>query len=127
MPVRPVIAAFVAAALLAGCSSRPAAQVSSAELTTVRNAYASVGPGASETEVREAFEPAHLVKLGSASIGGVSVDEWKAEAFVENDTGRDMFIAFLYFCDGKLADMSDTRIDFRSKPELVDRWRSQSN
>ena len=127
MPIRAVIAPFIAAALLAGCASKPAAQVSSGELSSVRSAYTNVEIGDSTSEVREAFKPAHMIKLGSASIGGATIDEWKAEAFVENNTGRDMFIAFLYFCDGKLADMSDSRIDFRSKPELVERWRAQSN
>jgi hypothetical protein len=32
-------------------------------------------------------------------------------------------VTFLYFADESFVDSSDTRIDFRSKPELVERWR----
>lgn len=111
-------------ALAGGCSSSPPAEVSESELREVRSGYAKIHTGMTRDAALAAFPHGNKVKLGSTSVGGTSVEEWKVEAFHDVDDRKDLFITFLYFMDGKLVDSSDTRIMFREHPELVDRWKS---
>lgn len=115
---------LVAAATLAtGCASKPAAEVTPKELAAVRQAHGSIGAGASRTQVLEAFKPANQVKLGTSVLDGAAIEEWKIEAFVDQKKGKDLFVTFLYFLDDRFVDSSDTRIDFRNNPVLVERWK----
>lgn len=116
----PVVATVAIA--LVGCS-KPAGSMSSSELSRVRLAADGVATGTPKSEVLKKLKPANTVKLGSAEIDGVSVEEWKAEAFYDkNNSGRDLWVRFLYFVDNRLVDVSDTRVPFREKPELVKSW-----
>lgn len=113
----------VAVLFAAGCSSKPAGSMSSSDLDRVRIAADGVATGTPKAEVLKSVQPANTVKLGSAEIEGVSVEEWKVEAFHDkNKSGRDLFVRFFYFADSKLVDVSDTRVPFREKPELVKAW-----
>jgi hypothetical protein len=108
---------------LAGCSSPAPGQVSKEDLAAVRTGYAKLHTGMSRDEALNSFPKANKVKLGSASMGGATIEEWKVEAFYDDDKRKDLFVTFLYFLDGKLVDQSDTRIAFRDQPDLVDRWK----
>lgn len=116
-------AVAVTLSALAGCASTPAGSMSQKELAGVRTALDGVAAGQPRDRVLESLKPSNVVKLGTASVEGVAVEEWKVEAFHdEKDQGRDLVVRFLYFVDGKLADISDVRVPFREKPELVRSW-----
>lgn len=105
-----------------GCS-KPAGSMSKSDLERVRLASDGLATGTPKAQVLKSVKPANTVKLGSAEIGGVSVEEWKVEAFNDkNNKGRDLFVRFFYFADARLVDVSDTRVPFREKPELVKSW-----
>ncbi|MCC6320561.1 MAG: hypothetical protein IT438_03895 [Phycisphaerales bacterium] len=114
------------ATLLCGCASAPPAQVKADELASIRDTYSTTRLGSSKASVLGAFKKGNKVKLGSAEIEGARIEEWKVEAFHDQKNRKDLFVAFMYFCDDRLVDTSDTRIDFRAQPELVDRWRASS-
>lgn len=112
----------LAAALMAGgCSSAPA-KVSHGELEGMRKANASLKLGAPKAQVLKSFEDGNVVKLGASAFGEAMVEEWKAEGFHDEHHRKDLFVTFLYFCNDKFVDSSDTRIDFRNNEELVKRW-----
>ena len=117
----------VAALLLGGCSAKPAAEVSESELAAVRQAHASAQVGDSKQQVLDSFKAGNAVKLGNSVVEGASIEEWKVEAFHDENERKNLFITFLYFCNDRFVDSSDTRIDFRSNPELAKQWRSQTN
>ena len=106
-----------------GCASKPAGLVSESELKQSRDSYSKLPIGTPRDEALAKLGAGNRVKLGSAAIDSAMIEEWKYEAFVDRDKGRELFVTFLYFCDGKLVDTSDTRIDFRNNAELVTRWR----
>ncbi len=121
---RPFTVALGASLLaLSACSSPPPAEVSKSELAEVRSGYAKLHPGMPRDQALAAFPKGNKVKLGSASIEGVSIEEWKVEAFYDDDKRKDLFVTFLYFLDGKLVDSSDSRIEFREHPEIVSKWK----
>lgn len=125
-------AAALALVLTAGscvpgaCASRPPAEVSREQLGATRAAHAALAPGTPKSEVLAVFAHGNVVRLGAAQIQGASVEEWKVEAFTEKNDRKDLFVTFLYFCNDRLADTSDTRIDFRANTAIVDRWRAPS-
>lgn len=108
---------------LGACSSPPPAEVSKGELAEARAGYAKLHTGMTRDQALAAFPKGNKVKLGSASIGGSTIEEWKVEAFYDDDKRKDLFVTFLYFLDGKLVDTSDSRIAFRDHPELVEKWK----
>lgn len=109
---------------LAGCSSKPPAEVSKNELAAVRQAHAANKVGEPKQKVLNSFKAGNKVKLGSAVLEGAVIEEWKVEAFRDEDKRKDLFVTFLYFCDDRFVDGSDTRIDFRNAPDLVGRWKA---
>lgn len=120
---RGLVILVAGAALAGGCASEPPAQVSSKEMAAVRKAHSALAPGASRDAALESFGDANVVKLGAATIDGVSIEEWKVEAFQDVRSGKDLFVSFLYFRDDRLVDSSDTRLNFRENPQLIERWR----
>ena len=123
---RPLTIGVAAIALLSlgACSSAPPAEVSKDELGAVRSGYSKLHTGMTRDQALAAFPKGNKVKLGSSSIGGATVEEWKVEAYYDDDKRKDLFVTFLYFLDGKLVDSSDTRIAFRENPEIVDKWKA---
>lgn len=114
-------------ACLPACSSPPkAGEVSTKQLATLRQTHRDVKAGASMKQALASYPGANEVRLGTSSVDGVTIEEWKVEAFNDSKSGRDLFVSFLYFAGEKLVDVSDTRIDYRGNPELVKRWASQS-
>lgn len=116
---------LVASLFAAACSSPPApGAVTSEQLQAVRGAQQKVSVGVPRDAALAAFPAGNKIRLSSAQIGGVEIEEWKVEAFYDDNSkkSRDLFVSFLYFADGKLVDMSDSRIDFRSRPEIVKSW-----
>lgn len=124
MIVRSLMCVCAAAAMLSGCGSKPAAEVSDKELATARASYGNLTPGQSKKTVLDSFKTGNKVKLGSSVVEGATIEEWKYEAFHDEKNKRDLFVTFLYFCNDTLVDSSDKRIDFRNQPELVERWRA---
>jgi hypothetical protein len=124
MSVRIIAIILASAALVAGCSSKPAAEVSRSELAAVRQSHAAMKVGDSKAKVLESFHAGNKVKLGSSVLDGAAIEEWKVEAFHDESKRKDLFVTFLYFSDDRFVDSSDTRIDFRNNPTLVDRWKS---
>lgn len=124
MPARNLALIVVGtAALLAGCSSKPAADVSKDDLAAVRQSYGEAKIGDTRKNVLDSFPAGNKVKLGSSVIEGASIEEWKIEAFHDQDKRKDLFVTFLYFCDDKFVDSSDSRVDFRNNQALVQRWK----
>lgn len=108
---------------LGGCSSpKPIGSVSESQMKGVRSSFSSLRTGVDRDQALAGFAAGNRVKLGSAVINGVAVEEWKAEAIREKKPRNDIFITFLYFCDDRLVDVSDTRVDFRGNPQLVEQW-----
>ena len=126
MPHRALLRAALVAALLAGCSSSPPAQVSKDELASVRQSHAGLVPGMPKGKALDSFKAGNKVKLGSAMIGGASIEEWKVEAFHDHDSRKDLFVTFLYFRNDVLVDSSDSRINFRENSELLERWQGSA-
>ncbi|MCC6427584.1 MAG: hypothetical protein IT435_12280 [Phycisphaerales bacterium] len=120
-----VVIAASACIVVGGCASKPVAEVSEKEMTGIRQSYGNMQPGAAKDDVLKSFKAGNKVKLGSASMSGADIEEWKVEAFHDMDKRKDMFVTFLYFCNGKLVDSSDSRIKFRDEPGLIDRWRNK--
>ena len=81
-----------------------------------------IPPGTPRDATLERLKPCNAVRLGGGSYFGVAVEEWKAEAYYESGDKRDLYVAFLYFANGKLADTSGQRIDFRNSPAIVQAW-----
>jgi hypothetical protein len=119
------LSAAVAALILSmsGCGSAPKAEVSRSELEKIRTWNQSITIGDPKAKVLKGYAAGNTVKLGSSAMDELAVEEWKAEAYHDESKRKDLFVTFLYFADESFVDSSDTRIDFRSKPELVERWR----
>ena len=111
-------------ATLSGCSTTPG-KVSESELRQVRSNAAELAPGTTHEAAVRRLDRANLVRLGSTRLDESTVEEWKAEAFHETGSGRDLFVTFLYFLDDQLVDQSDRRLDFRTDETLVRRWRGE--
>ena len=109
---------------LTACESKPPAEVSREQLADVRQTHAAIEVGSDRDEVLKAFESGNKVKLGSSVLGDAHLEEWKVEAFHDEDKRKDLFVTFLYFCNEKFVDSSDTRINYRDNAEIVDRWTS---
>ena len=112
------------ASTLVGCASKPPAEVSRSELASVRQSSASIKVGDQKQAVLDAFKSGNKLKLGSSVIDGATIEEWKVEAYHDEDKRKDLFVRFLYFCNDRLVDTSDTRIDYRTNTALVEKWKS---
>lgn len=121
-----LIGLLVASSVVVGCSSKPAAEVSQSELAAVRQSNATVKVGDPKKKVLDSFQSGNKVKLGTSMAEGVSIEEWKIEAYHDEHERKDLFVTFMYFCDDRFVDSSDTRIDFRGNPTLVHQWRGKA-
>ncbi|MFO0827813.1 MAG: hypothetical protein U0572_06640 [Phycisphaerales bacterium] len=119
--LKPITAFAVSFVMLVACAATPG-KVSEKELAVIRQDAMQIPPGTPRDATLDKLKPCNTVRLGAGTYGGVAVEEWKAEAFYEHKDGRDLFVRFLYFANGKLADVSDQRIDFRNNPALVKQW-----
>jgi soluble cytochrome b562 len=114
---------MIASLMLAACSSpKPRSHVSEKEMKDIRSAYASLATGVDKAAALAKFKAGNQVKLSSAEIAGVSIEEWKVEALREAKPRNDLFISHLYFANGRLVDISDSRVNFRENTALVERW-----
>lgn len=117
--------AVLSLALLAltACGGSPS-KVSEGDLKTVRANYDSLQIGMSQKDVQKSLKKGNLIRLGSSAMEGASIEEYKLEAYHDDNWNkqRDLFVAFLYFADDTLVDMSNTRIDYRNKPDVVENW-----
>lgn len=113
---------LVALLIVAACSSPPAGAVDKEQLAAIRGTAAKVAVGAPRDQVLAQYKGANQVRLGSAEIEGATIEEWKVEAFNDQGTGRDLFVQFMYFANGRLVDASDARIAFRENPTIVKAW-----
>lgn len=69
-----------------------------------------------------ALYPAELLTLMSVfADDGTPVEAW--QVFAISRDGRASFTRWLYFYDGKLAQLSDERLDLDARPELLASWR----
>lgn len=110
--------------LLMGCSSSPDASVSAKELTRIRTAHDTIATGTPKDIAMKSFEDATTTKLSSATIDGMAIEEWKAEAVHGSDDKMDLFISFMYFANNRFVEQSPTRLDYRGNAEIVERWRT---
>lgn len=113
--------------VLCGCASKPPAEVSQKELTAVRDSHAAAKIGDPKQKVLDSYQSGNKVKLGSSVAEGATIEEWKVEAYHDEKNRKDLFVSFLYFCDDRFVDSSDTRIDFRSNPDLVKQWKAEAH
>jgi hypothetical protein len=117
-----LVVAALAAAMLNGCGSKSAAEVSKKDMVAVRQSHAAIRVGDPKQKVLDSFQSGNKVKLGASELGGAMIEEWKVEAFHDENKRKDMFVTFLYFRNDKFVDSSDTRIDFRNNAAIVERW-----
>lgn len=117
-----MIGAALAAAMLSGCGSKSAAEVSKKDMVAVRESHAAIKVGEPKQKVLDSFKSGNKVKLGASELGGAVIEEWKVEAFHDEKNRKDLFVTFLYFRNDKFVDSSDTRIDFRNNAAIVERW-----
>jgi hypothetical protein len=113
------------AAGLCGCKSDPA-KVSEGDLTKVRASFDQLAVGMTKDEALGTFKKGSKVRLSSSVVAGANVEEYKIEAYHDDDWNkrRDLFVAFLYFLDGTLVEISDTRENYAEEPATVERWRT---
>ena len=113
---------------LAGCGSSDKAKVSEKELASVEAARNTVKIGASKSDTLALFKHGNKTRLGSSNIDGAVIEEWKVEAFHDNDwrKTRDMSVAFLYFINDKLVDSSSSRINYRENAAVVEQWKKSA-
>jgi hypothetical protein len=125
MPRTHLLLAAALCTVLSGCGGGDKAKVSESELNSVKQASEKVSVGMSKTDALAAFKSGNKTKLSSTTIAGAAIEEWKVEAFYDDDwkKSRSMFVSFLYFMNDKLVDTSDKRLDYRSNPTLVNHWR----
>jgi hypothetical protein len=111
------------ATMVVACASN-SAKMSEGDLKKVEAAATNVHVGMGKQEALDTYPRGNKVRLSSSSFGGVAVEEWKIEAYADDDwnKSRDLFVSFLYFAGDKLVDMSDTRLPYRESPDLVNRW-----
>ena len=114
---------LLAVACVLGCESDPA-KVSKDQVADIRTDSQSLRIGMTKKEALGTFDRGNKVMLGTTAIGDASVEEWKVEAYHDDDWAkqRDLFVTFLYFVNGRLVDVSDKRLAPRDNPDLVDRW-----
>ncbi len=117
------IAVAAVGMILTGCGSKPAAEVSKSDMAAVRSSYSAIKVGDPKQKVLDSFKTGNKIKLGSSELDGASFEEWKVEAFHDENKRKDLFVTFLYFRDDRFVDSSDTRIDFRSNSALIERWK----
>lgn len=110
--------------VLGGCASKPAAEVSKSELASVRQTHANAKIGDTKKSVLDSYKSGNKIKLGASVLEGSTIEEWKVEAFHDESKRKDLFVTFLYFCNDRFVDSSDSRIDFRTNHELVTRWKA---
>jgi hypothetical protein len=96
-------------------------------MASVRESHAAAKIGAPKQKVLDSFKDGNKVKLGSSVAEGATIEEWKVEAYHDENKRKDLFVTFLYFCDDRFVDSSDTRIDFRSNPDLVKQWQAKAH
>lgn len=115
---------IVAASMLIACGGSPG-KVSKRDLQDVRAAYNQVALGMTESEVASLLRKGSYERLSSGTVDGMAVEEYKLEAYYDDDWNktRDLQIAFFYFADDRLVSISDSRIQYRAKPEIVAQWR----
>ncbi len=114
---------LVLAVALIGCGGSPS-KVSKGDLEQVRSSYDSLKVGMTHEQVEQTMRKGNLIRMGSSSMSGAAIEEYKLEAYHDDDWNkqRDLFVRFLYFAEGELVDMSSTRIDYREQPEVVRGW-----
>ena len=117
------ICVLSAVLMLAGCKGDPG-KVSKADLKKIRGAAENVSIGMSKDDALAAYPKGNKVRLSTSSVEGVTIEEWKVEAYHDDDwkKSRDLYVTFRYFAGDKLVDISDTRHDYREDPELVSQW-----
>lgn len=100
-------------------------RVTSSELADVVAANRGLALGMSHDEALGRY-PAELTSLRStARLEGMEVEEWLVRA-VDRRTPA-VFERWLYFCNGRLAEVSDERIDYRDADgESLHQWRAFS-
>ncbi len=108
---------------LVACAGTPG-KVSKGDVQSVRAAYESLSIGMSKEAVTKALHKGNLVRLGSSSMSGATIEEYKIEAFHDDDwnKSRDLFIGFMYFANDKLVETSSARVDYRANPAMVEQW-----
>lgn len=118
----------IAAAAITGCASDKA-KVSRSDLQRIEASGQKLRVGMSRDEALGTFEKGNKISLSQSMMQGVSIEEWKIEAYHDDDWNkvRDQYIKFLYFANGKLVDVSNTRIDYRENPVVVDNWVSNGD
>lgn len=113
-------------ALLAGCAAKGPAQakVSKDDVASTRTVFESLDIGEPKPAVLEQFKKGYKLRLGAATVRGTKVEEWKIEAYHDDDWNktRDLFVGFMYFADNRLVETSTTRVDYRSSPTILDNW-----
>ncbi len=102
-----------------GCSGKDPARVSRSELAEFNENKATLSPGDEQNAVLRKFRDGNSVKLSEATISGVRVEEWKAEA-VRSST-QQVSVVFLYFAKGSLVESRDTRWNYREDTGLAER------
>ena len=94
------------------------------QLPAARSTHQNLKLGTPKRDVIAAFKNGNTVKLGTASLDGLDIEEWKTEAFRDRKGGKDLFVAFLYFANDQLVDSSDSRINFRENEAMIQRWKA---
>ena len=115
------------ATVLGGCGGDPA-KVSKDDLQRVERSQENLKIGMSKDEALGLFKKGSTTRLAATSLGEDSVEEWKVEAYHDDDWNkeRSMFVTFMYFMNDRLVDISDARLVYRDNADLVQRWRSGS-
>ncbi len=126
-----VAGATTLALLLPGCISVrvPATydgsrSVSNAQFEEIVVSNQKVRLGMSRDEVLGLFPAEALTLKSTASIDGSVVEEWQSLA-IRRDWSN-TFERWMYFVDGRLAQMSDNRIAYDAKRDYVERWRASA-
>jgi len=117
-----VLALSLALPLL-GCESDPG-KVSQDDLKRAREATSKISPGMTKEEVMKTAKYGAQHRLSAATVDGVQIEEYKLEAYHDDDWNktRDLNVAFLYFVDDVLVDLSDKRLSYRDDAALISRW-----
>jgi hypothetical protein len=118
------VAGALALSGLGACSSAPKGAVSEKELAETRATQQSLRLGQAKDDALSQFKHGNVLRLSSARISGVDIEEWKVEAFNDDNSkkSRELFVSFLYFANGKLVDIRDTRADYTRDAEIVRHW-----
>ena len=126
MKIRAILALGAAMCLATGigCES-DSAKVSKGDLKSIERSSMEVEVGSTRQEVQSAFKKGNFVRLGETMVGGAKIEEWKLEAYTDDDwnRSRDQYIKFYYFMNDTLVDISNQRINFRD-PGVVANWKT---